>query len=274
MSKEKKALIVGISNYGDRLPRLDSPEREIEEWRDLLMEEYGFACTDIRLLANERARRAEILSRLEWLFSDAEEGTQRVFIFAGHGVRLLPRDGNGEVLDGRDEALLAYPALPADNVDDMAIYDNELFALYAKFRPATQADMTWIFDCCHGGGFNSRDLPRRPRAMSVTAPVDLRHRLLHLDVKDMCRLDEDETEDMTMPVILNAAGELNLSVELDLDGARRSLFSYHALKELRSNRLLTYNQLLSRITDPIQQYYPQHPNLRGNRARRDNAFLN
>jgi hypothetical protein len=271
----KKALIVGISDYGGKLQRLDSPEREIEDWRDLLMEEYGFSCSDIRLLANERARRDEIIHRLKWLFEDAGSGHQRLFIFAGHGVRLQKRDhDSGEILDGLDEALVAYPSAPTDDLETMAIYDDELFELYASYKGASEASVTFILDCCHGGGFNGDDMPRQPRVMSVGVPVDLRHRSLQTASRNDAGAYRKSTRNGTrLPVILNAAGELNLSVELEIDGDRRSLFSYHTLKELRANPGLTYDELLDKIRIPIEEHYPQHANLRGNQARRSNPFL-
>lgn len=272
---KKKALIVGISNYGDRLPRLDSPEREIEEWRDLLMDEYDFSCGDIRLLANDRARRDEIVHRLKWLFADAEKGDQLVFAFAGHGIRLQRRDGtSGELLDGLDEALVAYPSAATDDLEKMAIFDNEVFNLYAE-SSAPEATVTFILDCCHGGGFNSADMPRQPRAMSVSLPVDLRHRSLTSSPAPTCwnTRGRRSARRTTMPVILSAAGELNLSVEVDLEGERRSVFSYHALKALRGNPMITYQDLVDEIRDPIDDYYPQHTNLRGDEMRRAKPFL-
>ena len=290
MRKRKKALIVGISDYGSRLPRLDSPEREIQEWRDLLMDEYGFGCSDIRLLANERARKDEILYRLDWLFKDAGEDDQLVFMYGGHGVRIQRRDrDSGEILDNMDEALIAYPSSPNDDLEQMAIFDDDLFKLYVD-TGAYQAKVTMILDCCFGGGFNSQDLPRRPSVMSVMAPVDLRHRSLRAsrgyNEFGSCSCGGNGRSAATgngngngngrirMPVIVNAAGELNLSVELDLEGDRRSLFSYHALDVLRRNPEITYNELLDEIRTPIEQYYPQHPTLRGDQARQYQSVLN
>jgi hypothetical protein len=276
--EKKKAVLVGISNYGGKLPPLESPEREIEEWRDLLMDEYGFSCRDIRLLANDRARRDEIIFRLNWLFSGARRGDQLVFMFAGHALRLTPRDRDtGEILDGMPEAFVAYPSAPTDDLQAMAIYDDYLFQMYVDHRVPNDANVTFVFDCCHAGGFNSRDFPRRPTVMSVTPPVDLRHRSLACASRSNGDSDRSAARsgDTEMPVLVNAAGELNLAVELDLEGERRSLFSYHTLKSLRKNPKLTYRQLLKEIKEPIEQYFPQQqPNLRGNRARFDHQFLN
>lgn len=270
MAQTDRALIVGISNYADKAPRLDSPEREIEEWRDLLIEQYGFTCDKIRLLANERARRDEVLSRLRWLFEDAREGDRRVLYVAGHGVQLRRRDTHGEVLDGLDEAFLAYPSASTDDLETMAIFDDDVFRIYAESSAPT-ARVTFILDCCHGGGFNSQDMPRQPRVMSVVPPVDLRHRSFNHQLPH--RQDDSPEGGVRMPVIVNAAGELNLAIELVLEGERRSLFSYHALKLLRQKPEITYEKLVKQLRDTIDAQYPQHCNLRGNRSRRTESFL-
>ncbi|HJQ41199.1 MAG TPA: caspase family protein [Thermoanaerobaculia bacterium] len=267
-------MIVGISDYNGKLPALDSPVREIEEWRDLLMDNYGFTADNIRLLANDRARRDEIVVRLNWLFKNARPGDQLVFYFAGHGEQLQARDRNsGEILDNMDEALVAYPSAPTDDLQDMALYDNQLFEILVDNQVPQGTNVTFILDCCRGGGFNSRDFPGYPNVMSVMPPVDLRHRSLHR-FSDDNRPRRATAQPAEMPVLLNAAGEFNVSVEMTLEGERRSLFSYYALKSLRENPKQTYSDLLSSIFGPIQQRYRlQHPNLRGNTARRTNPFL-
>jgi len=295
----KKALLVGISDYGPSLPRLESPVREVGEWRDLLVREYGFNCADIRLLVNDRARKDEVLFRLDWLLSGASAGDQLVFMFAGHGVRIRRRDRTtGEILDNMDEALLTYAGTPPVDMEELAIFDDDFFMLFAQRGVPADAYVTVVLDCCHGGGFNTRDLPRRPTLMTLATPADLDHRSFddacgrgrstaravtagrrsprtneRYRAFDWRRREDNRGGRVTMPVIVNAAGELNLAVELDLAGARRSLFSFHALAALRRDPTLSYSNLLNTIEGPIEEYFPQHPNLRGNLARRDQPFL-
>ena len=270
MPHTDRALIIGISRYADKAPPLASPEREIEEWRDLLVEEYGFPYGDIRLLANERARRDEILDRLQWLFADAKPGDRRVLYYAGHGVQLRTRKPNGELLDGLDEALLAYPTAFTDDLERMAIFDDELLKLYVDSK-AYVAEVTFILDCCHGGGFNSDDMPGKPRIMSVTPPIDLLHR--SFDYQSPKRKTMSRDDGVRPPVIVNAAGELNLSLELVLEGESRSLFSFHALKMLRATPEITYLELIQKLRATIDPLYPQHCNLRGDRERQIQPFL-
>jgi Caspase domain len=268
VAMKKRALIVGIQNYGGRVVGLESPDREILEWRDLLVETYGFPSHCVRLLANERARKEELGVRLKWLLADAQPGDQLVFIYCGHGIRLPERNmDNGELLDHMDEALLCFP-LPDEDLAKVAFYDDDLFKLLGDKALPEGAKVTFILDCCFGGGFNLRDAPRRPNALTVDLPLDLEHRLCH-------RAEQPDLyyTPTAVPVLVSAAGELNLAVEIDIGGVKRSNFSYHAIEALRKDPSLTYAELIEQIREPIEAVYPQYPAVKGNARRRNRQFF-
>lgn len=266
----KKAVIVGISKYVQPIPNLESPDREIQEWRNLLVDTYDFPIENIRLLANERAVLEEVEIRFDWLFRGGEKDDQLVFIFCGHGMKLRKRDETTEeLLDNKEEVILTYPR-PGETVEKFAFYDDDLMARLARSNLPAGTNVTFILDCCFGGGFNSRDLPPRRRLMGVPQPVDLQHRSFRHRAPGW---DERRWAGRTIPLFLNAAGELNEAVELELGGATRSLFSYHAINELRRNPGQTYDNLLDAIRGPMLDHHSQHPNIRGNQSRRSNTFL-
>lgn len=269
----QKALIVGISDYGGKAAPLASPMREIREWRDLLVEMYQFPHEGIRLLANDRATKDAIVERLHWLFDGGRPGDQLVFIYCGHAGRVPERNpSNGELLDHLDDALITYPSQPTDDLAKMAYYDDDLLALYDEARLPAGTDATFIFDCCNAAGINLHDLPRRPTAMSVMLPIDLQHRTLgrHQPNQPNRRRESNGT---AVPVFVSAAGELNLAVEVDIDGGRRSLFSFNALAALRKNPKLTYMEFLSTIRGPMNEVFAQFPRVLGNAHRLNNPFF-
>lgn len=263
----QKALIVGIQDYGGRVVSLGSPNREIQEWRDLLVEVYGFPYQDVRLLANDRATKDELVIRLKWLLDGGTAGDQLVFIYCGHGVRLPERvKDSGELLDHLDEALLTYPATP--DLADAAYYDKDFFELLGSKGLPRHTNITFILDCCFGGGFNLSDLPGKPAPMTIDLPVDLQHRNYRRKNQP-----SNHWNDTAVPVLVSAAGELNLALEADIDGARRSLFSYFAIQTLRKNPQISYCKFLDAIKPQIENVHPQYPNVKGNKARRCNPFL-
>jgi hypothetical protein len=269
----KKAVIIGISNYDRRAPNLQSPIREIQEWRDLLVEEYGFRYPDIRLLANERATRAEVETRFDWLFDGSGDNDERIFIFCGHGVRLRQRNGRtGELLDNLEEALLTYPG-PNEDMEKFAIYDDDLMERYAKKRLPLGTNVTFIFDCCAAGGITLSDLPRDPVVMGAAPPADLDHRSRRESWSPSPPRRELRNLGFAIPVFVSAAGELNVAVEIDIGGVKRSNFSYHAIRALRENPAIHFDELRDTLRDSMRDYFPQFPNILGDEFRADKRFL-
>ena len=266
-----KALIVGISNYGGRFPQLDSPETEIQEWRDLLVDTYDFDFENIRLLANERATKPEIETRLDWLFGGGQPGDRLVFVYCGHGMHMRRRTpGRGELLDGLDDAIVPFPGAELD-LEKIALFDDDCMdRLQSKNLPAA-AHVTLILDCCFGGGFNLRDLPQQGKVMAVPTPVDLQHRASRIGTPN--RRHDPSWDGPTVPVIVSAAGEVNLAIEVERGGVQRSLFSFHAVEALRANPCQTYRQLIDGIRPPITEVFPQFPSVRGDRNRIHRKFL-
>jgi hypothetical protein len=279
----KKALLVGISNYAERVRSLESPVREIEAWRNLLRTAYGFAEKDIEVLPNEKAGKAAVRRAFTRLFQGAKPDDQLVFLYSGHGVRFAPENGNGrgsgrrrEFLDDLEEAILAHPGT-ATEVRDFAILDDELLQWYADQEVPAGTDVTFIFDCCFGGGINTRDL-RASAFMSVSEAPDRRvARPTNAPAKANGRRrlrSRKRDNGFAVPVFVNAAGELNLAVEIKVGDERRSNFGHHAIATLAANPTITYEDLIASIRAPMREFFPQFPNLQGNTSRADNPFLN
>jgi len=265
----KKALIVGISEYAPLQPNLASSLFEIEQWRDLLVDHYGFADKDIRLLAQRRATKQAILDRLMWLLGNAQDGDQLVFIYCGHGVRAHRRDSAGDLLDLQDEGLVAYPGGAADPLD-VAIFDDDLSALYSSMAVPARALPTFILDCCYSGGmdFPEPELLRK----SIILPVDLAHRNRSATEVVRFGLHVTRTSACTHPLILAASGERDLAIEVERADRPRSLFSCLAIAALRENPTLTYQELMATIV-PLMQEVAQEPCLRGDAERKQGQFL-
>lgn len=268
---KKKALIVGISDYGTVQPSLAAPELEIEEWRDLLVNVYQFDRRDIRLLANDRATKAAIQDRLRWLLGGAGKDDQLVFVFCGHGVQLRRRLASGELLDFLDEALLAYP-VPGHELQDCGIYDDDLAQLWAEIQPHPDAKVTFVIDACHASGVDFEELrdemPNAPLPLNFTLPVDLLNRTRAGTPKRRKFYASITKQKMAPPVVVAATEESDIAVELLIDGVRRALFSYFALLEIRKQPTLTYQALVDQITPQMASLFPQTPSVRGGTAGR------
>lgn len=265
----KKALIVGVSQYAPLLRDLESSSAEGERWSQLLIDVYGFAERNVCLLVDRRATKQAVLERLIWLFGDTRPGDQLLFIFLGHGVRVGRSESTGDALDLRDEALVMHPA-GASDVLDVAILDDDLTTLYCSMAVDSRALPTFIFDCCHSGGFDFPEPERRRKQAIVAADPGDRSRSTGNVVRFLQRLGR--RVDVAQPVILAASGESDQAAEIGRNHERRSLFSSLAIAALRENPALSYQSLLESI-EPSMRFIAQTPRHLGDSVRIQRPFL-
>ncbi len=153
---DRRALIVGINNYGEgkagvgraakrQFSNLDGAVADAGAFRDLLINRYGFKDSEIKFLSDDQATRTRLLGAIDdWLLRDAGKGSLRLFYYAGHGSQ-VPNSKSAEA-DKKDETLV--PADAWRGTDD--IRDKELAR---RFDRAARAgvELTVVLDSCHSG---------------------------------------------------------------------------------------------------------------------------
>ncbi len=170
----KYALIVGINKYAPELDAdLNGCVNDAEAMRTLLIDHYNFKAEDIRVLTDERATKANIVNRLNWLMSIAKSGDELVFHYSGHGTQIVDRNGD-EVNDMLDEMLCPHDLDWDDPLTD------DLIGLIFSALPE-DVNLTFICDACHSGTM-SRELTQNPHKKSprfIVPPFDIRARSLN-----------------------------------------------------------------------------------------------
>lgn len=141
--RDKWALIIGISQFQDPKLNLKYPAKDAQDFYDYLLKEGNFAPDHVKLLTNEKATRANILSEL--------------------GDKWLPRAANP------DDLVLIYISshgsssdMDVGGVNYLLAYDSQVDSLYASGLP--MQDLTRIIkgrvhsdrvvlvlDACHSG---------------------------------------------------------------------------------------------------------------------------
>lgn len=158
----KRALLVGINDYGSKQLNLRGCVNDVMKMKELLAGFYDFAAEDLRLLLNRDATKKNIVAGLKWLAQGGSATAVRVFHYAGHGYSVPDRSGDEE--DGADEALV-----PHDFQQNGFLIDDALRKLYRLFPK--NANLTLIMDCCHSGS-----IQRDPKK-------DIRYRFLPISDK-------------------------------------------------------------------------------------------
>ncbi len=141
--RDKWALIVGISNFQDSKLNLKYPAKDAKDFHDYLLKEGNFAPDHVKLLTNEQATRANILSELgdKWLPRVANPDDLVVIYISSHG---------------------SASDMDIGGVNYLLAYDSQVDSLYASGLP--MQDLTRIIkgrvhsdrvvlvlDACHSG---------------------------------------------------------------------------------------------------------------------------
>ena len=146
----RRALIIGIEKYRHFKPML-GPVNDALHMASFLTEHTVFQKNDVRLLLDEQATRANILSSIKnWLIGGTRPGDEVFLFFSGHGF--FQPDTNGDEHDKRDETLVPFDAAVdyrsrPINVNGM-IVDDEISVL---MRQLSGRRVQVIIDACHSG---------------------------------------------------------------------------------------------------------------------------
>jgi metacaspase-1 len=242
----KKAVIVGINDYapiGTGGPDLSGCINDARDMANTLVI-CGFAPTSIRILTNQNATRAKIISNLNWLFKGCVAGDSVVFYYSGHGTRVA-NIGDDLEIDGLDEAIC-----PHDYAKAGVLRDDDFKAIFdAKLKLGVKLEV--VFDCCHSGsGTRKMNLSgvgvdfsnEKPRFI----PPMLEDEFYINYAKDLkTKKSKKGSEGTILTKTLVNVAEMNhtlwagcmdnqVSMEGDISGLTRGYFTYNFCKVLRA----------------------------------------
>ncbi|MDR0780911.1 MAG: caspase family protein [Pseudomonadales bacterium] len=228
----RRALLVGINQYPKQDMRLNGCVNDVY-LMSAVLQESGFAADDIRLLTDERATRAALLERLDWLSAGAQAGDERVFFFSGHGAQLPNYQADGT--PGRmDEALAP---VDFDWSPEHAFTDKEFVKFYSQL--SYDVSFTAILDCCYAGGMYRGT----HRVRGIDPPDDIRHRTLRWDSTHQMWVPRDYVEQAanTGPAFAPKTGAADVS-----DAVKKRSLGLGEAKLLWSNSETAFDQAKSR----------------------------
>ncbi len=256
----RKALLVGVNKYKMAGSDLNGCVNDVTNVRHILMTYFGFSVKEIRVVIDERATKANIMKRLEWLVKGAKTGDQLLFHFSGHGSQIRDRDGD-ELKDGMDEILCPYDM----DWDGTYIVDDDLNKLFGKLPKGVNLDV--LLDSCHSGtatremrGPEGSDGNRVVRARYLPPPVDILCR--EEDGLPVRRLMRGNPAPINH-VLFSGCRDNQTSADALIDGVYNGAFTYYFCKNLRdANGAVSRAELLKRLRASLKfNKYDQVPQL-------------
>jgi hypothetical protein len=260
----KKALCVGINDYPYEGSDLNGCVNDAKGWAELLTAHYDFSSSDVKLLLDSQATKANTMEGLKALLAGAKTGDVLVFSNSSHGTYIADTSGDEPMYD---EAMCPYDC--ADNL----IVDDELRELFAGSLPK-DVRLTVISDSCFSGTVTrvavSEFIP------GLKTPDDRRVRFLSPALRGQPVLENPwkatpkakYPESKMKEILASGCSDKEYSYDALIDGVYHGAMTYFALKAItEANYHITYQQMHARLLFGLDDAgYPQHPQLEGRTA--------
>lgn len=153
---QKYAVLVGICDYPGTVNDICISDGDALNMQTALTDKYGFSYSNIFYLADDKAIKTDIKSKVDHIGDIVTADDEVVFFFSGHGTTGRVNDGDSEKID---EGIVVYGA---NNTFDY-IWDGELRDWFSDFGTSR---IIFVFDSCMAGGMNDAAGPGRAVVMS------------------------------------------------------------------------------------------------------------
>ena len=166
---QKRALLIGISDYPDKLEKGAAwGKLHGREDAQLLAQTLAKQAFDTTILSDKNATKQGIVEALKRLAGQAQAGDQIFILFSGHGQQISDDNGLPDEPDGYDECLIPYDCPYYDSTKtytgDLHLRDDELYQALLPIRQkvGSQGQVFVALDACHSGSANRAVSTLRP----------------------------------------------------------------------------------------------------------------
>lgn len=231
----KRALLIGINYKNDPESSLRGCINDVNNIRNILVNNCGYNPQHIRLLTEEQQiqpTRQNIEANIGWLVANAMPGDTLFFYYSGHGA--FVNDTNGDETDKKDEVII-----PLDFKTRGVISDDWLFTNMVAKVPVNVN--LWAFaDCCHSG--TMVDLKHNYKSMCAprTGSVTKGMRYVPADWTDRFSFSLERSRDVVGNICL-FSGCLDPETSADASIGRQfqGAFTYCLIEFIKSNLVRT-----------------------------------
>jgi len=217
---ELRGIVIGIDKY----PKLGERNQlfgAVNDAQDIAKALKEAGSTDVRLIVDEEATKANIVNTWIALVGASQEGDTLVFSYAGHGAQEPEPPGRNGEADGKNENFLLGGFGP--NAPDNAerIVDDEMFEML-KLADDQGIRVVFIADSCHSGTMYRSSTSPGIRFRNVTIP-DITDDQLTLPPPAFANARPEDFKDVTF---VAATEESRVVPEINIQGQQRGALSY------------------------------------------------
>jgi len=170
----KKALLVGINKFANYSQfTLNGCVNDAKDMAALYKDLLGFKTSEMTILTDAQATKANIMANLKAMVADAKAGrlSYLMFSLSSHGTQM--NDTSGDEPDGKDEAFVPHDLAEKSGRWDPShiISDDELHDLLAQL-PANVLLEVYLDTCHSGSGLRGAEFGLHAPKPRYIAPPD------------------------------------------------------------------------------------------------------
>lgn len=263
--KMKRAFCFGINDYPGTQNDLQGCVNDAKNWASLLQSQYGFIVTT---LFDGNVTKTNVKKMMTDLISASKAGDSLAFTYSGHGTSIA--DSNNDEIDGKDEAICLYGA----NGIDLMI-DDEIRDIFGKLPQGVK--LTFISDSCFSGSvtraflaaMNDTSFYSRARYMPPSDDMEAIRLMGMPTVKPFAYPEEGMNH-----ILISGTDDKSYSYDANIGGQPCGAFSYYAIKVLKENPKITYNDFYTKLSALLpSSQYPQKPQLEGSLGNKNSIMF-
>jgi len=282
----KKALFVGINKFAN-YPQftLNGCVNDAKDMAALYKDLLGFKTTEMSVLTDAQATKANILARLNAMVADAKAGKLNYLVFSlsSHGTQM--NDTGGDEPDGMDEAFVPHDIAEKAGSWDPAhiISDDELHDLFVQLPAGVLLEV--YLDTCHSGT-GLRDAAfglHAPRPRYIAPPEHefgektARMRGFTLD-RPAVGKKGDEIASRAVAgashILWTGCKADQTSADAYFNGRYNGAFTYYFVKVMRETQnQLSRKEVIAKTRALMKAGFAQSPQLEGNATNRTQAIV-
>jgi hypothetical protein len=265
MATNRKALCVGINQFNNYpSAALQGCVNDANDMSAVLKGLLGFQSSDITVLTDAQATKANIIKNLNEMVAGAKAGKYAYLVFSmsSHGTQIPDVNGDEEA-DHADEAFCPHDLAQSGNQWDKKhiIADDELHDLFVQL-PANVLLEVYLDTCHSGTGLKSIDmlLDRKPRYLPPPS-LEAFAQLENKKSRGVARLALDKG--IIHNILWAGCRSDQTSADAHIGGSWHGAFTYYFCKEIKAcNNKLSRANLLAKIRADLRAgRYSQIPQL-------------
>jgi hypothetical protein len=273
----KKALFVGINKFANYAQfTLNGCVNDAKDMAALYKDLLGFKASEMTMLTDAQATKANIMANLKAMVADAKAGKLNYLVFSlsSHGTQM--NDTSGDEPDGKDEAFVPHDIAEKSGSWDPAhiISDDEFHDLFVQLPDNVLLEV--YLDTCHSGsGLRGAEFGlHAPRARYIAPPEhEFGTKTAKMRGFKLKRAEEKAIAGQHH-MLWTGCKANETSADAYFNGRYNGAFTYYFVKVTRDTQnKLARKDVIAKMRALMKGQFAQNPQLEGNASNRAQAIV-